>query len=105
MKVVFRPEARRDVLLQVGYYLDEMAFDAAERFPEAIAQAIEHIQQHPESGSLKHFEKSELTGLRAWPVPGFENIQVYYTRPQRQLIRIIRILHGKRDLGSVFGVL
>jgi len=32
MKVVIRPAARRDILLQAGYYIDEHALDAAERF-------------------------------------------------------------------------
>jgi plasmid stabilization system protein ParE len=41
-----------------------------------------------------------ITSLRSWPVAGFEAIQIYYV-PDEGAVRIIRILHGKRDVKSI----
>jgi plasmid stabilization system protein ParE len=38
-----------------------------------------------------------LQDLRSWPVAGFEAIRVYYI-PDQDCIRVMRILHGKRDV-------
>jgi len=102
MKVVFRPAARRDVILQVGYYIDRNAEHAAERFPLAVEEAVHQITRQPDMGPLQHFKGSRWTGLRSWPVPGFEELRIYYLRPQPALIRILRIVHGRRDLGLLF---
>jgi plasmid stabilization system protein ParE len=102
MRIVLRPAARRDIILQVGYYIDEPAYDAAERFPLAIEAAFRRIQEQPGMGSPRFLENPKLQGLRSWPVPGFEDIRIYYLLPQPGLIRVIRILHGKRDLNEVF---
>ena len=49
MKVGVRPAARRDIILQVGYYLEQRAYDAAERFPPAVQEAFA-----PNSGAAGH---------------------------------------------------
>jgi plasmid stabilization system protein ParE len=104
MRIVVRPVARRDIILQVGYYLDELAFEAAERFSAAVEIAMQQIGEQPGIGSLRFFDSPKLQGLRCRPVPGFEDIRIYYLHPQPGLIRIIRVLHGKRDLAAIFGV-
>jgi plasmid stabilization system protein ParE len=42
----------------------------------------------------------QLRTLRAWPVMGFEAIRIYYL-PEREAIRVFRILHGKRDVKTI----
>ena len=103
MRVVFRPAARRDIILQTGYYFDELAYEAAERFPTAVEIAIRQIGEQPGIGSLRFFDSPKLHGLRCWPVPGFEDIRIYYIQPQPALIRIVRVLHGRRDLAQILG--
>ncbi len=102
MKVVMRPAARRDILAQVAYYLDELAYEAAERFPLAVREAVLQIEQQPGVGSPRMCSNPSLAGLRSWPVPGFDEIRIYYVRPNTEVIRIVRILHGRRDLSKVF---
>lgn len=102
MKIVLRPAARRDVILQVGYYIDELAYEAAERFPAAVETAVQQIAERPDIGSLQFFDSPKLKGLRCRPVPGFEDIRIYYLQLQPGLIRVIRILHGRRDLAEIF---
>lgn len=102
MRIVLRPAARRDIILQVGYYIDELAYEAAERFPAAVESAVQRIASQPGIGSPRLFGNSRLQGLRSWPVPGFEDIRIYYLQPQPRLVRVLRVLHGKRDLKEIF---
>lgn len=46
-RIVLRPAARRDVLLQVAYYLDEDTVDAARRFPWAVEEGFQQFQERP----------------------------------------------------------
>jgi len=41
-----------------------------------------------------------LQNLRSWPVAGFEVIRIYYL-VDHEVIHVIRVLHGKRDLKSI----
>ena len=77
MKIGVRPAARRDIMLQVGYYLEQRAYDAAERFTPAVQEALARIQDQPGIGAPCNFDHPELADLRSWPVPGFEESRVY----------------------------
>lgn len=103
MKLILRTAARGDILSQVAYLLEESAFGAAARFPEATEEAFEQIRKNPGIGAPRQFDNPRLKGLRSWPVPGFEHIRIYYLQPDRHTIRVVRILHGKRDLGRILG--
>jgi plasmid stabilization system protein ParE len=103
MKIGVRPAARRDIILQVGYYLEQRAYDAAERFPPAVQEAFARIQEQPGIGAPCNFDHPDLADLRSWPIPGFEEIRVYYVLAAPDLIRVVRVLHGKRDLARVLG--
>ena len=39
--------------------------------------------------------------MRRWPVKDFENWLVFYL-PKRDGVEIVRVLHGARDLDSIF---
>jgi len=96
VKHFIRPAARRDVLLQFEYYLQENAPEAAARFLEAVERAVEQLVEMPNMGAPKALKNSSLAGLRSWPVSGFEEIRVYY-RVHEDTLRVIRVLHGRRD--------
>jgi toxin ParE1/3/4 len=98
MTIVVRPAARRDLILQVGYLIDEQAYRAAERFPVAVEEAFHQIQHQPGIGSPVRVENPKLQGLRSWPIPGFEDLRIYYVRRQPDVIRVLRVLHGKRHV-------
>jgi len=38
--------------------------------------------------------------MRSWPVKGFSVIRVYYL-VSRGAVRVVRVLHGKRDIKSI----
>ncbi len=100
MKHVIRPAARDDILRQYQYYVTEGALDAAARFLDAVDDSVAHLSQMPETGAPRSSINPALSGLRMWPVKGFEDIRIYYLI-QSDEMRIIRVLHGRRDIQNI----
>lgn len=98
MKLVIRPLAREDILRQYEYYFFEANNGSvATRFLKAARSTITQIYRQPGMGSPKALRNLKLAGLRSWPVRGFSEIRVYYLVSDETL-RVIRVLHGKRDI-------
>jgi toxin ParE1/3/4 len=55
-------------------------------------------------GIALKLRRSELAGIRKWPVKGFENFLIFY-RPRAKGISIVRVLHGSQDWWSLLGLL
>ena len=101
MKVFIRAVARSDILRQFEYYLDDKNAPAiARQFLDAVESAIDALCQMPDMGAPRKFANPHLAGLRSWPVSGFSAMRIYYIHFGDEL-RIIRILHGKRDIGRL----
>jgi plasmid stabilization system protein ParE len=88
-------------LRYVRYLLEHDARAAAERFPDAVDQALERLLDMPGMGVLQAFTHPQLGAMRAWQVPGFPSMYIYYQEISGG-IRIIRILHSKRNLRRIF---
>jgi len=72
VKIEIYPRAEADIIRQFRYYLvDQDAPAVALRFREAVIESVEQLKPHPRMGTL--FQGS-ITGLRSWPVKGFEAI-------------------------------
>jgi toxin ParE1/3/4 len=78
----------------------EDAFEAANRFLEAVDESIEAICQTPQIGAPKQFKNPSLSGLRSWAVKGFEDILIFYV-VQPDALRVVRVLHGRRDIKKI----
>lgn len=101
MRTVPTTAAREDILAQFRYYaLDQGVPDIGLRFLDAVEAAIERIGEMPAIGAPQHFDAPTLAGIRAWPVPGFEDIRLYYLETADALL-IVRVLHDKRDVRSI----
>jgi plasmid stabilization system protein ParE len=100
VKHVIRPAARADILDQFRYLLEREAHTAAERFLEATEETIARICSMPKGGAPKNLPHPSLKGLRSWPVSGFDDIRVYYLATGSQ-VRVVRVLHGKRDVAPI----
>ena len=100
MRLFIQQSAEQDILRQVEWYADKGLADIARRFHAAILVAIDALQAMPDAGPPKPSANPELAGLRTWPIKGFDDFRVYYlARPD--LLTIVRILHGRRDLGQL----
>ena len=101
MKLVTRPAARQDILNQYKYYLfDQGSESASERFLVSMEDTIQQILRWPGTGAPVSPAFPGLNGLRSASIRGFPAIRIYYLVSDGAL-RIIRVLHGKRDLESI----
>jgi toxin ParE1/3/4 len=71
---------------------------AADSVDAAIERTFAMLSEHPRAGQ----ERPELAlGLRSIPLRKYKNYLVFY-RPLPDVIEIIRVVHGARDLLSIF---
>jgi toxin ParE1/3/4 len=98
VKIEIYPQAEADIIRQFRYYL--VAQDApavAFRFREAVIESIEQLKRHPRMGTLF---RGSISGLRSWPIKGFEAIRLYYFEVPGSL-RVVRMLHGNRNVRRI----
>lgn len=101
MKVSYLEAASDDVVRQFRYYLVTLNLpEVAVRFRVAVRRTVQSLSEHPLVGSHYGSSKPQLQGVRTWPVAGFEAIRVYYLLDD-DTIRVIRVLHGKRDIKEI----
>ncbi len=101
MRVSYRQSAADDIVRQFRYYLvTEELPRVAVRFLEAVRRTVEELRRHPHVGPRYHTANPQLQDLRSWPVTGFEAIRIYYV-PDEDVLGIVRILHGKRDVKHI----
>ena len=101
MKVSYRQGASDDLVRQFRYYLAVVNVpEVAIRFRDAVRQTVQSLRQNPLVGPRYFSSNPQLQNLRSWPVVGFEAIRVYYI-PEEEVVYVIRILHGKRDVKRI----
>lgn len=101
MRVSYRQAANDDVVRQFRYYLVTLNVpEVAIRFRDAVQRTVQSLCQHPLAGPHHPSGNPHLQNLRSWPVARFESIRIYYLVDE-DAIRVIRILHGKRDVKRI----
>ena len=100
MKLSIYELAERDLLRQFEWYAERGLPDIAGRFRLAVKSGVDELQSSPQAGSPKLVANSALKGLRTWSVRGFDEFRIYYL-VQDDLIKVLRILHGRRDIASI----
>jgi len=104
VKFVIRSAARKDILQQYRHYLIEAEDGAvAQRFLGAVQSAIMQVCRYPEMGASKILRNPKLAGLRSWSIREFPDIRVYYLVTEK-VLRVVRVLHGKRDISPILEV-
>ena len=99
--VTERPRARLDLLEQFVYFGEQASLELAERYFAAVDETCRQLVKNPKMGTLYDSGIARLEGMRRFPVNGFEKYLVFYL-PQQHGIDVIRILHGARDIDSLF---
>ena len=98
MKVEFLPRAEDDIVHQFRYYALELdAPQTAIRFREGVRASLNQLKAYPRIGARI---RCSIPDLRSWPVRGFSAIRIYYLESPGR-IRVVRILHGKRDVRRI----
>jgi toxin ParE1/3/4 len=99
--VTFRQAALDDLIRQFRYYLVTLDLpQVALHFREAVKKTTKELSRHPHIAAPYRLRNPELRGLRSWPVDGFESLRLYVLVKDGAM-RVIRILHGKRDVRGI----
>ena len=100
MKASYRQAANDDVVRQFRYYLVTLNVpDVAVRFRDAVRGTVQSLCQHPLAGHTI-LRATRIFKICAPGLAGFEAIRIYYLVDEGA-IRVIRILHGKRDVKRI----
>jgi toxin ParE1/3/4 len=94
LAVVIAEAAERD-LQSIWVYVAERNYDAADQLLDEILAVTEKLAEWPEMGRLR----PELQpGIRSFPIGNY----VLFYRVRRDAIEVARVLHGRRDIDSLF---
>ena len=74
--------------------------EAAERFLDAAEAAFARLLEMPEIGAAREYRNERLTGLRLWPILGFERHLIFY-RPIEAGIEVVRVIDAARDVAAI----
>ena len=96
-----RPLAWREINNQLDYLEEEAGLETAERFLDQLISSFNTLTHMPRMGLLCGFRKLALRRIRRWPVKGFENWLIFY-QVRRYGIEVVHVLHGARDIESLF---
>jgi toxin ParE1/3/4 len=96
----FSPQAWDDVRDIVAYIATDNP-EAASRFVPALEETYAQLEALPGMGSVRHFRRKDLQGVRIIPVTGFERYLLFYTALGTH-VKVLRILHAARDFPTIF---
>jgi toxin ParE1/3/4 len=101
LPVRLRSAAENDVA-ENARYLQDNSVEAAIRFLDAFDATLQLIATSPGIGGSCQFQKPLFDKIRVWPIGGFKNYLIFY-RVLPDEIEVVRVLHGARDLTTIFG--
>jgi plasmid stabilization system protein ParE len=92
--------AVNDIQEQADWYNQRSGHALARRWENEVTAALIRIERNPRSGAKCGFSADELQGIRRMPIAGFPRHLIFY-RVEKEEIRILRVVHGARDLESL----
>jgi len=90
-----------DVIDQSDWYASQSDTVLVQRWELAVSTTLLRITEFPTAGARCHFKAADLRGVRRIAVDGFPRLLVFY-RVDKTSVLILRVLHGARDLESLF---
>ena len=95
-RIVLFNQATKDLECAFAYYFDVANLQVAERFRGAVAHALEHVQRHPTTGSMRYAVSDAKPPLRFWILNHFPYAVFYFAHAEH--IDIVRVLHQSADI-------
>ena len=86
-----------DIQEQADWYEQRSGHALARRWENEVTAALIRIEKNPRSGAKCGFSADELQGIRRMPITGFPR-HLIFCRAEEKEIRILRVVHGARDL-------
>ena len=100
-RLVFSDAAVVDILEQADWYRTQSGRRLALRWERAVTAAIKDVVRHPAAGSPCTFRSLELQGVRRVLIPKFPKHLLFYRFTEDEVF-VLRVVHGARDLESLF---
>ena len=99
-RLVLFTQAADDLEQAFAYYFDVANLQLAERFRDAVGDALTHIERHPSTGSTRHSVSDAQPPLRFWTPNKFPYAVFYFAHLQHldPHIHIVRVLHQASDI-------
>jgi len=99
--LVLSDSAVADILEQADWYGVQCGQRLERRWEKAGTSALLRIVRNPGAGTPCTFRRGELRDVRRVTIAGFSKHLLFY-RVHGTEILILRVLHGARDLESLF---
>ena len=93
--------AAADIVEQADWYEEQSGAELTRRWGKAVTSAVLRIIDYPRAGAISKFQHSELSNVRRVLIPGFPKHLIFYQLRKSEIL-ILRIVHGARDLESLF---
>ena len=101
-RVEKRTQAIHDLLDAALYLAEESGSEElAFKFIDAAEATLQQLADMPEMGAAREYDQEAIRGLRMWRITGFHSHLIFY-RPLHDGIEVVRVLHAKRDIESLF---
>jgi toxin ParE1/3/4 len=101
LRVRIADDALNDILEQADWYKQQSGQTLARRWENAVTTAILGILKNPHCGALCSFSAEGLDSIWRMPISKFPKHLIFYRLENRQIL-ILRVVHGARDLESLF---
>jgi len=93
--ITITPAAEED-LINIWLYIARDNEDAANRVYQAAENTFELLADSPHIGTPYHPRRTQLKGVRFFPIDKFHSYLIYY-RDQPEGIEVIRVLHAHME--------
>lgn len=98
--VIIRPRAQADID-ECAAFIATGSVEAAHRFLTNAERTLKETALFPKSGSPRVSARKSLAEIYARPIVGFRNYLVFYRILKGGNIRVVRVLHGARDVATM----
>ena len=99
-RLIIRPTALHD-LEEHSVFLGLRNPDAWQRFIQTCFKEFDGLVEMPGKGRLREFRNPMAQGVRSVVMKGFSNYLIFY-RVIADAVEILHVLHGARDIDSIF---
>lgn len=99
-RLVLFAQAADDLEQAFACYFDAANLQLAERFRDAVGDALAHMERHPSTGSTRHSVSEAQPPLRFWTIHKFPYAVFYFAHLQHRdpHTNIVRVLHQASDI-------
>jgi len=93
--------AFQDILDHFAFYEEQQGLALAERWQLTTYATLRQLALMPQSGGPCFFSSPFLADVRKISVTGFPHLIFYRFDSKNNMVRVVRIIHGARDIEAL----